>query len=128
MRPHPVQLRTTLFLLGICLQSVSCSTQLLPGEIAKDKYFEQGIDARIRSNGTQPKLGLALAGGGTKAGNFAIGVLQGLTEAEVMGQVDAVSTVSGGGYAALWYFSRLLNSQEFSPNSSSELSSVRLKF
>ena len=34
-----------------------------------------------------------------------------------MDRVDVVSTVSGGGYAALWYFSRLLNPLEFPRNS-----------
>lgn len=69
----------------------------------------QGVIERKQGKGVAPQLGLALAGGGTKAGDFSIGVLQGLTEVEIIDQVDAVSTVSGGGYAALWYFARLLN-------------------
>jgi hypothetical protein len=54
-------------------------------------------------------LGLALAGGGTKAADFSLGVIQGLAEADVMDQIDVMSTVSGGGYAALWYYTRMLD-------------------
>jgi len=86
-----------------------CASTSLPGAIHSRSYYEQGVEARTRSKGIGPQLGLALAGGGIKAANFSVGVLQGLTEAGVMERVDAVSTVSGGGYAALWYFSRLLN-------------------
>lgn len=75
-------------------------------------YLQQGIEVRERNTGTAPSLGLALAGGGTKAADFSLGILQGLTESGVMEHVDAVSTVSGGSYAGLWYFSRLLNQDE----------------
>lgn len=95
-----------------------CGTQPLPGNITRDAYLQQGLEARKQSTGARPQLGLALAGGGTKAADFSIGVLQGLTEAQVMERVDAVSTVSGGGYAALWYFSRILNPSGFSQNTS----------
>jgi len=57
-----------------------------------------------RLSGIAPRLGLALAGGGTKAASFSMGVLQGLTETGLMEKVDIVSSVSGGGYASLWYF------------------------
>ncbi len=100
-------------LVGIaCVVLSACCTQPFQGKIdegKRAKYLSQGIDARVRAKDQPPQVGLALAGGGTKAADFSIGVLQGLTEAGVMERVDAVSTVSGGGYAALWYFSRLLN-------------------
>ena len=54
-----------------------------------------------------PHLGVALAGGGTKASAFSMGVLQGLTSSGLMAEVDALSSVSGGGYAALWYYARM---------------------
>lgn len=56
--------------------------------------------------GEAPRLGLALAGGGTKAADFSLGVLQGLDESGLMRRIDAISTVSGGSYAGLWYFAR----------------------
>lgn len=57
-----------------------------------------------RSSGITPELGIALAGGGTKAASFSMGVFQGLTESGLMEKVDIVSSVSGGGYASLAYF------------------------
>lgn len=56
-----------------------------------------------------PNLGLALSGGGIRSGSFAIGVLKALNEIQMphgeslLRQVDAISSVSGGGYAAYWY-------------------------
>ncbi|QPD04977.1 MAG: hypothetical protein Nkreftii_002751 [Candidatus Nitrospira kreftii] len=110
-------MRLHILVIGICFIGSGCGMQPLPGEISKDRYFEEGVEARKRSKGEAPELGLALAGGGIKAADFSIGVLQGLIEAGVMERVDAVSTVSGGGYAALWYFSRLLNPAEYERNS-----------
>lgn len=63
-------------------------------------------------NGKKPTLGLALSGGGTKAGVFAHGVLQGLHDTKVLEQVDVISSASGGGYAAYWYFSKLKQARE----------------
>ncbi|AFQ50566.1 patatin-like phospholipase family protein [Burkholderia cepacia] len=51
-----------------------------------------------------PQIGLALSGGGTRAGYFAHGVLQGLNDAHLLEHIEIVSSVSGGGYAAYWYF------------------------
>lgn len=57
-------------------------------------------------------LGLALSGGGTRSGSFAIGVLKALDEIEIaqgeslLRQVDTISSVSGGGYAAYWYLTQ----------------------
>ncbi len=89
-----------------------CAALRPPDAIDAEKYFREGVGLRTESKGKAPQLGLGLAGGGTKAADFSIGVLQGLTEAGVMERVDAVSTVSGGGYAALWYFARVLNGAE----------------
>jgi hypothetical protein len=43
-------------------------------------------------------VGLALSGGGVRSAAFCLGALQGLNEANVLEQVDYLSTVSGGGY------------------------------
>jgi len=53
-----------------------------------------------------PQVGLALSGGGSRAGLFAHGVMQGLFESGLLEKVDTISSVSGGGYAALWYFTK----------------------
>lgn len=57
-------------------------------------------------------IGLALSGGGTRAAMFAHGVLQGLNDSGVLAQLDAISTVSGGSYTALWYYTKRLETQK----------------
>lgn len=63
----------------------------------------------LPSHLAHPKLGIALSGGGSKASSFGMGVLAGLNDAGVLKDVDVISSVSGGGYAAYFYFSRLLD-------------------
>ena len=43
-------------------------------------------------------VGLSLSGGGVRSAAFCLGALQALHEAKVLGRVDYLSTVSGGGY------------------------------
>jgi hypothetical protein len=60
---------------------------------------------------TQPKnrtIGVALSGGGSKSAPFELGVLAGLEESGVLEKVDYISTVSGGSYAATYFYSHLL--------------------
>lgn len=68
--------------------------------IAKDYAYERSRKI--------PKVGLALSGGGTRAGMFAFGVLNGLNDTKVLDHVDVISSVSGGGYAAYWLYARRL--------------------
>jgi hypothetical protein len=68
----------------------------------------QMAQERAHLGGARPRLGLALSGGGTKAAVFSHGVLHGLHDAGILEHVDAISTTSGGGYAAFWYFSKRL--------------------
>ena len=92
-------------LIGIMLVLISgCATSMK----AIDKVPYKTLEPR-NSEGKKYTLGLALAGGGTKAADFSMGVLQGLSETKVINQVNVISSVSGGGYAALWFYSRLLN-------------------
>jgi hypothetical protein len=60
----------------------------------------------------RPKIGLALSGGGTKAAVFAHGVLHGLNDAHVLEHVDVISSVSGGSYAAMWYFTKQMEAKK----------------
>ncbi|WPO48679.1 hypothetical protein [Pseudomonas sp. S1Bt23] len=55
-------------------------------------------------NGKRPALGIALSGGGSKASSFAIGVLAGLADQQLLDSSDYVSSVSGGSYAAYFYY------------------------
>lgn len=68
--------------------------------------FEQEL-AHIRrwrrSNATDADLlGLAISGGGIRSATFGLGVLQALAETGLLGRVDYLSTVSGGGYIGSW--------------------------
>ncbi|MBC7821667.1 MAG: hypothetical protein IAG10_32680 [Planctomycetaceae bacterium] len=53
--------------------------------------------------------GLAISGGGLRSATFALGVVQGLAEKNMLGQFDYLSTVSGGGYLGS-FLSSYLNS------------------
>ena len=46
---------------------------------------------------------LCLSGGGIRSATFALGVLQGLAHVGVLGSIDYLSTVSGGGYTGGWF-------------------------
>lgn len=61
-------------------------------------------DARLATTG----IGVALAGGGTKAASYAMGVLAAISDEDMFGRIDAISTVSGGGYAAFFLYSKVL--------------------
>lgn len=71
----------------------------------------ESISDYFNPNDTRPKpgdLGVALEGGGTKAAPFALGTLAGLQELGLLGtRVQAISSISGGSYAASYYFNRL---------------------
>ncbi len=45
-----------------------------------------------------PMLGLALSGGGIRSATFCLGFLQAISAKRLLGKVDYLSTVSGGGY------------------------------
>jgi len=49
-------------------------------------------------------FGIALSGGGSKSAAFATGVLTSLAEMGLLDNADYISSVSGGGYAAYYYF------------------------
>ncbi|MDP2906666.1 MAG: patatin-like phospholipase family protein [Nanoarchaeota archaeon] len=75
----------------------------------KDANSTIKTDYAIERQGRpEPKIGLALSGGGTRAGMFAFGVLSGLNDANILNRVNVISSVSGGGYAAYWFYARKL--------------------
>lgn len=55
-----------------------------------------------------PRVGLALSGGGSKSAPFAMGLLKRLAEKGWLEQVDLISSVSGGGYAAYYYYAKMI--------------------
>ncbi|HJU88040.1 MAG TPA: patatin-like phospholipase family protein [Gemmatimonadaceae bacterium] len=61
-------------------------------------------------------MAVAISGGGHRSANFATGVLLGLEQiaygsARLLGEIDYLSTVSGGGFAASAYLTALLEHQ-----------------
>lgn len=60
------------------------------------------------SGGAPLAIGLSLSGGGPRAAMFAHGVMQGLNDNLILDKIDAISSVSGGSYAALWYYTKRL--------------------
>ncbi len=51
-----------------------------------------------------PEKGIALSGGGMRSAAFCMGVLRALQESRQLGDVDCMSSVSGGGYTLSWYY------------------------
>ncbi len=49
---------------------------------------------------SQDRIGFALSGGGIRSATFCLGVFQRLAQSELLGKIDYISSVSGGGYFA----------------------------
>lgn len=114
---HPLFIYLSTFIILINITGCSLpvkSESLRYYSMSEGDYFTDAHQASLfkdeRASRNTPVIGLALAGGGTKAADFGLGVIQGLNEVGIMKHVDIVSSVSGGGYAALWYYSRLIES------------------
>ncbi|MFD1123568.1 patatin-like phospholipase family protein [Methylophilus flavus] len=63
---------------------------------------------------------LAISGGGVRSASFALGVMQGLVSADIMKNVDYLSTASGGGYIGstlTWLLNQINASQPQQPAS-----------
>ena len=52
----------------------------------------------LRPTASSNVVGLALSGGGIRSASFCLGALQALDKADVLKNIDYLSTVSGGGY------------------------------
>ncbi len=50
--------------------------------------------------------GLALSGGGLRSAAFSIGAMKALYDLKILDDIDVISSVSGGGYASYWLYSR----------------------
>ena len=62
----------------------------------------------LRKKAARSTLGIALSGGGSKASAFATGILAGLSDHGLLDRADFISSVSGGGYAAYFYYAHRL--------------------
>ena len=110
------------------LLTFGCSRKLIPdrsqflrlGEPAPtvDLSYYRSVQERPGQDSTLA-LALAISGGGSRAANFAVGVMLGLEEIvldgqeDVLDQVDYLSTVSGGGFAGGAYINALYEHHYF---------------
>ncbi len=65
----------------------------------KRRRFNIGQSNTLNSKGA---FGLAFSGGGIRSAAFNLGVLQAFAEKKLLGSLDYLSTVSGGGYIGSW--------------------------
>ncbi|HKP69103.1 MAG TPA: patatin-like phospholipase family protein [Pyrinomonadaceae bacterium] len=102
----------SIFLLFVFLQPVTFAQYgtdidgetLLPGSSGEPTSF--AYPSPFPARGGQVDWGLALSGGGFRSAAFSIGVLKALYEQGIITQIDVISTVSGGGYASYWMYSK----------------------
>lgn len=119
-----------LFLIG--LFHFSCSRNIYPdrSQFLKDGAPVPVVDlSQYRSVQERPNqdpdlaVAMAISGGGSRAANFAMGVMLGLEDLQVskqqdgLNQVDYLSTVSGGGFAAGAYITALFDHYAEHPDS-----------
>lgn len=86
--------------------AVAPRAQAVPVRLAVEE------DERPYVRHERPQWGLALSGGGLRSAMFSLGVVKALYDARITDQVEIISTVSGGGYTALWLYSRHLAGQD----------------
>ncbi len=98
-------------MLSGCASTSDTSPKLQLHGVSDADLDARFVDERRHLDGRRPKIGLAMSGGGTKSAMFSHGVLHGLQATGVLQELDAISTVSGGGYAAFWYFSHAMEAQ-----------------
>ena len=72
----------------------------IDGAPADEKAMLRALHQKIHERGPSA---LCLSGGGVRSATFALGVLQGLAHSGVLGTIDYLSTVSGGGYTGGWF-------------------------
>lgn len=114
----PLGLVIVLALFGFCRVSARADSHLLSGTSPGSDdtataalnvdtlnfYSAEWKYNRSGSPGAPPQTGLALSGGGTRAAMFSLGVLTGLNDRHLLDKLDVISSVSGGGYIASWYY------------------------
>ena len=105
MKIRPI-ISSTLCMLMLVAGSVGCAPKRVDPTLSRapQQPNPDGARALLRSGGDTADWGLALSGGGLRAALFGIGVMKALYDAGVLQKVDAISSVSGGGYASMWLY------------------------
>lgn len=80
--------------------------------VLKERYQDEWAFNQTDKS-SSPQRGIALSGGGTRSAYFNMGVLRGLHELGILKQMDVISSVSGGGYTASWYYLQHFYSPEY---------------
>lgn len=120
-----MRFRYLLFIGLLCSFGLSsCNRYIKPNRtffIQKNNEIPTPDVTRFKSPQLRPgqdeELGVAIAisGGGARAANFGVGILMGLeqirleSKSNVLGEIDYLSSVSGGGFAAGAYLNSLYN-------------------
>lgn len=91
-----------LTLLVVSSVTVACSS-VGPLEIERPKQIVSKIQ--------EPKLCVALSGGGLRSAATSVGVLQSLNQSVGLENVDLISSTSGGAWAQLWLHAQLARGQ-----------------
>lgn len=92
--------------ISVCLSLVLAGCSTLPNEKSgqpKLSYTKYKDELSLASK-DRFDLGIALSGGGLRASLFSYGVLKALYDAKILGEIDVISSVSGGGYTAYSLF------------------------
>jgi hypothetical protein len=83
---------------------------LLPGSLGE--RVTSAYPAPFPARGGDVDWGLALSGGGLRSAAFSIGAMKAFYDLGLMDDIDVISSVSGGGYASYWLYSRYDGSDE----------------
>ena len=71
-----------------------------------EPWYKKNKPSTLGTDQPRPNIALAAGGGGTKASAFAMGVLKRLVDDGKIDEVDVISSVSGGGHAVAFLYSR----------------------
>jgi hypothetical protein len=93
------------------LEQTSSTNQFAPTKVETFNDVDYASSRDIfpaRGKAERGDWGLALSGGGIRAGFYSIGVMKALYEQGFLDNIDAISSVSGGGYASYWLYTNFL--------------------
>ena len=98
-------------LLSLVITVAVCGCQTAPIQDDGVSLTSQDRES-LGSSSTNLDLGVAISGGGLRSASFSFGVLKTLYDQGVLGDVDIISTVSGGGYTGYELFINELNAEK----------------
>ncbi|MGH8019386.1 MAG: patatin-like phospholipase family protein, partial [Opitutaceae bacterium] len=97
-------------------------------ELAAGRRELLGIQKMDTPRSETGAVGLALSGGGIRSATFALGVLQAMARRRLLGRVDYLSTVSGGGYIGSFWAAWLARNAPAPGSDNPDPAAVRASF